>query len=85
MSWTYGLIKHGEEDYRVHEMYFDERGVWDYTKEAISMDGESKDDVLLMLKNATKDIKHNPIWVKENLDKSLVKAPWELGVNDESS
>lgn len=58
-GWHYQLMRHltpeGETYYAVHE-YYPLEGGDGWTKEPVTVDGESKSDVVWMLDNILKDI-----------------------------
>jgi len=68
MSWTYRILVHnvlGEQVFRVHEVYYSEGKPVSYTQNPVSVEGESIDDVLLVL-DRMKRCTERPILSAEN-------------------
>ena len=46
MTWNYRVIRHGDEDYRVHEVYYSDKGVPEsWTIESMDVVGESPGEI----------------------------------------
>ena len=81
MTWNFRLVKHTERKprrvwYGVHEMFYDDAGrPWTMTEEPVSVDGESRKDVLGYLTMIQRDLARLPIldaqkirWAKPPFD-----------------
>lgn len=56
MSWHYQVMKHKDGTYAIHEYYPDIEGSAGYTCNPIAVEGDSVDDLVVMLKHMMNDI-----------------------------
>ncbi len=70
MSWNYQIIKHGDEDFRLHEVHKDESGrVHSWTANA-ELTGTSMHDIHSQLKRMLNDVQRRHVLKIEDLPQS---------------
>ena len=76
MSWNHRIIKHGPEDYRLHEVFYDDDGhIEMWTEDAVGVSGASQGEVLSLLRQMVKDAKQQSVVDLKELKASIAARP----------
>lgn len=73
MTWNYRIIHHDDDEYPyygLHEIYYDKKGITNWTEEA-SVIGDDTKDIISSLKMMLKDAENAPVLIHSEINKAV--------------